>query len=138
MGLKRIGRYAVIWVPPILLLAAFLFRAEIFAWAVKIGRLMFCPLYAFTGIYCPGCGGTRAALALLHGDVLLSARCNPSVVCIVIFLLLWYAEAVCKALGKPRKLFPRSVRFWVCAVASLLIWSVARNFISVLQPPIGG
>ncbi len=138
MGLKRIGRYAVIWVPPILLLAAFLFRAELFAWAVKIGRFMFCPMYAFTGILCPGCGGTRAVLALLHGDILLSLRCNPSVMGIVVFLLLWYAEAVCKALHKPQKLFPRGLGFWLYVIAVLLIWSVARNCFPVLQPPIGG
>ena len=28
-----------------------------------------CPFLAVTGHYCPGCGGTRAILALLHGDV---------------------------------------------------------------------
>ena len=28
-----------------------------------------CPFHAITGWWCPGCGGTRAMLALLHGDV---------------------------------------------------------------------
>lgn len=135
MKLKHIGKYAVIWVPPTLLLAAFLFRTKIFDLAVTIGRYMFCPMYAFTGILCPGCGGTRATLALLHGDLLLSLRCNPSVICIVAFLLLFYAEKVCKALGKPKKLFPRSLGFWIGAVALLLIWSAARNCLPVLQPP---
>ncbi len=138
MGLKRVVRYAVIWVPPILLLAAFLFRAELFVAAAKIGRYMFCPLYAFTGILCPGCGGTRAVLALLHGDVWLSLRCNPSVAGIVIFLLLWYAEAVSKALGKPKRLFPRALGFWLCVIVVLLMWAAARNFYPLLQPPIGG
>lgn len=27
-----------------------------------------CPIYATTGIYCPGCGGQRWAHALLQGD----------------------------------------------------------------------
>lgn len=32
------------------------------------------------GFYCPGCGGTRAVKALLHGQVLESLRYHPIVV----------------------------------------------------------
>ena len=28
-----------------------------------------CPVFALTGVYCPGCGGLRATDALLHGDL---------------------------------------------------------------------
>ena len=28
-----------------------------------------CTLYSLTGLYCPGCGGTRSVYFLLHGDV---------------------------------------------------------------------
>lgn len=37
-----------------------------------INNLLFpkCPLYATTGIYCPGCGSQRATHALLHFDIL--------------------------------------------------------------------
>lgn len=30
-------------------------------------RIPLCSFYASTGLYCPGCGGTRAAHELLHG-----------------------------------------------------------------------
>jgi hypothetical protein len=31
-------------------------------------RVPLCPLHAFTGLWCPFCGSTRAAHSLLHGD----------------------------------------------------------------------
>ncbi|HEY3016932.1 MAG TPA: DUF2752 domain-containing protein [Nocardioides sp.] len=35
-----------------------------------------CPLYATTGIYCPGCGGLRAVNDLSNGDILGAASSN--------------------------------------------------------------
>jgi len=38
-----------------------------------------CAFYSSTGFYCPGCGGTRAVLSLLQGDVLKSVFYHPVV-----------------------------------------------------------
>lgn len=38
-----------------------------------------CLLHTLTGLYCPGCGGTRAILFLLHGDFLRSFLYHPLV-----------------------------------------------------------
>ena len=35
-----------------------------------------CPLHAFTGLNCPGCGATRATRALLHGDIVAAFHFN--------------------------------------------------------------
>ena len=35
-----------------------------------------CPFHELTGLWCPGCGATRAACALAHGDVLSAIRHN--------------------------------------------------------------
>ena len=43
-------------------LTLFLFPPESSAWYPQ------CPFYAATGLLCPGCGGTRALAALLHGE----------------------------------------------------------------------
>lgn len=36
-----------------------------------------CHFQRLTGCYCPGCGGTRAFFALLHGDLGAAWRMNP-------------------------------------------------------------
>lgn len=36
-----------------------------------------CWLYEHTGLQCPGCGGTRALHALLHGEVRTALKLNP-------------------------------------------------------------
>lgn len=43
-----------------------------------------CAIHALTGLFCPGCGGTRAVNALLHGKILLSAYYHPFVVYVAI------------------------------------------------------
>lgn len=39
-----------------------------------------CMIHAMTGYYCPGCGGTRATYALLHGKIITSLYYHPIVV----------------------------------------------------------
>lgn len=41
--------------------------------------MMPCILHSLTGYYCPGCGGTRAVLSLMHGDLLRSFLYHPFV-----------------------------------------------------------
>lgn len=46
-----------------------------------------CTLNLWTGLYCPGCGNTRATQALLRGDVVEAARQNIAFVIALPFLL---------------------------------------------------
>lgn len=39
-----------------------------------------CIFHKVTGLYCPGCGSTRAVYKLVHGDVIAAMRFNPLVV----------------------------------------------------------
>lgn len=49
-----------------------------------------CPIYAFTGIYCPGCGGQRAVSAILHGDFAGALDQNALIFVIPIFIALGF------------------------------------------------
>ena len=39
-----------------------------------------CPLFATTGLYCPGCGTSRALHQILHGNLSAAFRLNPLMV----------------------------------------------------------
>lgn len=60
--------------------------AVFFAIAVKyrlfrfLGPVPPCSLHTLTGYYCPGCGGTRAVIALFHGHPLRSLYYHPIVI----------------------------------------------------------
>ncbi|MCM1107306.1 MAG: DUF2752 domain-containing protein [Blautia sp.] len=45
----------------------------------RLGGLPPCMIHSLTGLYCPGCGGTRAVTALLQGHLLKSLFYHPIV-----------------------------------------------------------
>jgi hypothetical protein len=69
-----------------------------------------CAIYEKTGIYCPGCGGTRAVLAVLRGELLQSLLYHP----VVLYTCAMYTLFLVTETGK--RLFscghPISDRFW--------------------------
>jgi hypothetical protein len=79
----RVGvrRAAAADLPLALVLAAGSLSAAVLApWAPLFARLLpACPLHAWTGLPCPGCGATRAALALTRGDLAGALAHNPLV-----------------------------------------------------------
>ncbi|MGN0496949.1 MAG: DUF2752 domain-containing protein [Lachnospiraceae bacterium] len=48
-----------------------------------------CMMHDLLHIYCPGCGGTRAAFALLHGHIIKSICYNP-ILLIGLILIVYY------------------------------------------------
>lgn len=63
------------WIVRLLLVAL---GVGLFAFAVHVDFPL-CPLAGTFGVPCPGCGLTRATLALLHGDVRAALRFHPLV-----------------------------------------------------------
>jgi hypothetical protein len=52
-----------------------------------------CPLHAFTGLYCPGCGATRATRALLHGDFIAAFHFNALYITLLPLVGLFVAQS---------------------------------------------
>lgn len=58
-------------------------------WIKKVFGLGFpCMFHSLTGLYCPGCGGTRAVRSLLRGDLRMSFQYHPLVLYTVFFFLM--------------------------------------------------
>ena len=92
-----------------------------------------CPIKLLTGLDCPGCGGQRAAHALLHGDVVAALRYNWFLLYAAPYLLLLIVERFFLE-GEWQKRVQRWAenRFVVWFyVVSYCVWFVARNMMNL-------
>ena len=76
-----------------------------------------CMFYQWTGLYCPGCGSTRALSALLHGDIMASLHNNilliPGGVLLIVLIV------------KPEISLKRPVAVAIAAI--VIAYAVLRN-----------
>jgi uncharacterized protein DUF2752 len=97
------------------------------------GSWGYCPFYALTGLYCPGCGGLRAVNDLTHGDLAAAASSNLLFVAlipvIVVVWLRWTGRAWSGApTPAPRDRFGVRVGAWIVVFAVVLVvFAVVRN-----------
>ena len=94
-----------------------------------------CPLRAFTGVPCPICGGTTAAVRIGHADLVGALRANPFVVLGALIVALLPALAALRRSrpwsagwrGDRRQLPPRALLALAAfAVAGSEIWQLFR------------
>ena len=87
-----------------------------------------CPFHKLTGLYCPGCGSTRALHQLLHGHVAAAFDLNP----LAVVLLPLAAVGVARELWRATRGHPAPTphlpawSLWAL-VAVVVLFGVARN-----------
>lgn len=127
--------YWLLWLPPLMVIMGLVFYQPLLVVEKFVAdRILFCPLYEVTGLYCPGCGGTRSLTALLHGDLLIAIHENPSTPVLLLVIVLFYIEQTAKLFGKKLRLFPRNTVFWGVCFGMLVVWDIFRNFVPALMP----
>ena len=89
-----------------------------------------CLVRDMTGIYCPGCGGTRAVFALLRGDLIASFLYYPTLLLTILLTLYWDSILVISLIKKNEKI-NRLAPWWIWLFIPFLIliqWAV-RNIL---------
>lgn len=107
---------------------------------IRYGIGLICISNKLTGLYCSGCGMTRAVFSLLKLDFYQAFRYNAFSILLLPILLLYFLSYIYFWLfNKPNiiiKKIPQS--FWIIIVILLLIYGVIRNIpsFSYLAPTI--
>ena len=90
-----------------------------------------CLLHDIFYVYCPLCGGTRAAEALLRLNVAEAFRCNALVVLSVPFVLFFYLRAWRRLLRGEQQLWRVPAWVWIAVVSAMVLFGVARHVLMI-------
>lgn len=107
---------------------SFVVASRVFSGILQGIQLPPCLFHHLTGYYCPGCGGTRAVIALLHGRLFLSMYYHPLVpYTAAIYLVFMVTQTV----GRIRRQPQIGMRFhlfyvWI-ALAILFVNCIVKN-----------
>ena len=82
-----------------------------------------CPIHLICGVQCPGCGMTRACIALARGDISQALRHNPLSLGLVLFAA-GYALAPATVRRNWQRLTPavRATAKWTAFATVLVFW----------------
>src|ERR1043166_190548 len=120
---QRMAIGGILGVCAALVAAAVLFTFD----PAQYGFYPVCVFHRTTGLLCPGCGASRAAHQLLHGDLIAAMHFNAFFVC-SLPLLGWLAVrfAVLKLRNQPATINIQPVWLWSILVL-LIVFGIARN-----------
>ncbi len=87
-----------------------------------------CPFRTVTGLWCPGCGLTRATHHLMHGDVLGALRYNALLPFVLALITLLWVDWYARSSGRRSSLLVGVPRWAPAAgIAVAIAFAVVRN-----------
>ena len=92
-----------------------------------------CFFYEHLGIYCPGCGCTRAFISLLNFDIINSFYYNSAVLYSVIILFLYlFTQTIDRLFKHEKHLMPYSNFYLYTGISILLLNCIIRNVLLLI------
>lgn len=116
------------WVGMIMLPIGLGIAYAVTQWIIPRTPEVECFIWSIFGVYCPGCGGTRALVALAEGEILLSIWYHPL---IMYGIVLYAAYMITHTLEKLHIFSVKGIRFTVAylygALGVIAINCVLKN-----------
>ena len=95
---------------------------------LKLGIWLFCPIYKFTGFYCPGCGITRMLSSLMNGRFYQAFRYNPLVFIMIPFVIFHFCDSVIAFWKKRRTVLEKlEPGIWYVLIGVFIVYGILRN-----------
>ena len=128
---ERKSLYKIGW---IFLILGSILTILVKAFHIQLGAFLLpCLVHKYTGLYCPGCGGTRAFSFLMEGHFLKSLYYHPVVYGVVIYLWFMISNTI-EILSKGRckiGMFYRD-RYIHIAVIIIILNFVIKNAVLII------
>ncbi len=102
-------------------------------WKIMNGQMP-CLFQELTGLYCPGCGGTRAVKALMKGDVITSFLYHPLIIYMIlvavifVFSYLFYAKT-----KNPKFRLHFDNKYAYIGIGIIVINFVVKNYLLIVE-----
>lgn len=93
-----------------------------------------CLFQVTTGLYCPGCGGTRATFFLLHGELMKSLQYHPLVPYMALVAVLELGSyALSRIFKKPGIFVERYAMFTYIGIGIVVVNWMFKNYMLVAR-----
>lgn len=95
-----------------------------------------CPIALLTGVACPGCGMTRAASALLRGNVPLALEYHPLIPLIAVLAIAGWSWSMLHRAGRVGPVPNRLLNLVLIGTAVSLVAVWVLRFVAGTLPPV--